>query len=300
MVDKETHPFTDSHDRGTMATTPPADEIGRFVEQALSDGTADSLFRPLQKPSAVDEVSDRLLAAIAIGEFVPGERLPVERSLAQMLGVGRSTVHEAMSRLGAAGIVEIRRGRAGGAFVRSDWSANSAGAVRRTLGQRWSQLEQLFDLRGLVEGMVARTAAERRTRSDILALEDGLSAFAAARTPKEEHAADTAIHRAVTAATGNPQVMALSRDLLATITFGIPIEPYRRDVFARALEEHTALVRAVVAGDVEEAGKVAESHFTMTARTLRGVLARGLSSDEGDVTITTAAQQDRPPESEGV
>src|SRR3954454_5214588 len=178
-----------------MATTPPADEIGRFVEQALSEGTADSLFRPLQKPSAVDEVSDRLLAAIAIGEFVPGERLPVERALARMLGVGRSTVHEAMGRLGTAGIVEIRRGRAGGAFVRSDWSANSAGgrpgatgagAAGRTLGQRWSQLEQLFDLRGLVEGMVARTAAERRTRSDILAMEEGLSAFAAARTPKEE------------------------------------------------------------------------------------------------------------------
>jgi DNA-binding FadR family transcriptional regulator len=282
-------------DRGTMATMPPADEIGRFVEQALSDATPDSLFRPLQKPSAVDEVSDRLLAAIAIGEFVPGERLPVERALAQMLGVGRSTVHEAMSRLGAAGIVEIKRGRAGGAFVRSDWSANSAGAVRRTLGSRWSEIEQLFDLRGLVEGMVARTAAERRTRSDIAAMKKGLSAFASARTPKEEHAADTAIHRAVTAATGNPQVIALSRDLLATITFGIPIEPYSRDVFERALEEHDALVGAVVAGDVEEAGKVAQSHFMMTARTLRGVLERGLSSpDEPKPTEDAPATQDPP------
>ena len=47
-----------------MATTPPADEIGRFVEQALSEGAADSLLRPLQKPSAVDVVSDRLLATL--------------------------------------------------------------------------------------------------------------------------------------------------------------------------------------------------------------------------------------------
>src|SRR3954454_17961885 len=114
-----------------MATTPPADEIGRFVEQALSEGTADSLFRPLQKPSAVDEVSDRLLAAIAIGEFVPGERLPVERALARMLAVGRSTVHQAMGRLGSAAIVETRGGWSGAAFVRSAWSGRSAGAVRR-------------------------------------------------------------------------------------------------------------------------------------------------------------------------
>src|SRR4051794_3772981 len=148
-----------------MATTPSADEIGRFVEQALSEGTADSLFRPLQKPSAVDEVSDRLLAAIAIGEFVPGERLPVERSLARMLGVGRSTVHEAMGRLGTAGIVEIRRGRAGGAFVRSDWSANSAAALRRPAGQPWAPPAEVVDLPGPREGIGARTAAARGTRA---------------------------------------------------------------------------------------------------------------------------------------
>ncbi len=257
-----------------MSSEPGVDQIGRFVEQALGEADA-TLGRPVQVASAVDEVADRLLTAVALGEFLPGERLPVERALAALLGVSRSTVHEAVGRLRSAGIVEVRRGRAGGAFVRSDWSTNSADAVSRTIGVRGAELEQLLDLRGMVEGMVARTAAERRTESDVSALREALAAFAAARTPQQEHVADAAIHRAVTAATGNPQVASLTQGLLATVTVGLPIEPYTRDVFDLALAEHTALVEAVVAGEVERAGTVARAHFAMTARAVRGVLRRG-------------------------
>lgn len=267
-----------------MPTPPRTDDVGRFVQQALSETNAGSLSRPLQVPSAIDEVTDRLITAIAIGEFVPGERLPVERSVAQMLGVSRSTVHQAMGRLRSAGIVEVRRGRAGGAFVRNDWSSNSADAVARTLGARWSQLEELCGLRGLVEAMIARTAAERRTRDDITALRRALTAFAHAKTPQQEHASDMAVHRAVTEATGYPQMASLTRGLLATITLGFPIEPYNPDVFDRALEEHAALVEAVVEGDVEGAGRIAQSHFTMTTRTLQGVLSRGLASAPPDMS----------------
>src|SRR4051794_185545 len=174
-------------------------EAGRTPVPAAGEPIG-SLTRPLQVPTAVDEVTDRLITAVAIGEFVPGERLPVERALAQMLGVGRSTVHEAMHRVREAGLVEIRRGRNGGAFVRSDWTAASAAAVARTLAPRREELEQLFDLRGLVEGMVARTAAARRTTEDVAHLRGALAAFARARTPTDEHDADAAIHRAVTKA----------------------------------------------------------------------------------------------------
>jgi GntR family transcriptional regulator, transcriptional repressor for pyruvate dehydrogenase complex len=257
-----------------------SDDVSRFLLGAADEPGAGSLSRPLQVPSAVDEVTDRLLTAVAIGEFVPGERLPVERALTQMLGVSRTTIHEAMGRLRKAGVVEIRRGRAGGAFVRSDWSANSANsadAVTRTMAPRWPRLEQLFDLRELVEAMVARVAAERRTPDDIRALQSALAAFTGARSPTEEHAADTAIHRAVAVATQNFEVLGLTQGLLATITLGLPIEPYSRDVFDRACEEHTALVEAVVAGEPEHAARVARAHFAMSARTLRRVLDRGLA-----------------------
>lgn len=233
-----------------------------------------AVLQPVHTSSAVDEVTDRLVTAVALGAFLPGERLPVERELTRLLQVSRSTVREALARLRAAGLVEIRRGRSGGAYVRSRWSGASARAVRRTLEPRLSELELLFDLRSRVEEMVARAAAERRTPDDVDRLRAELRAFTSAAEPTDQHRHDGALHEAVLAAAGNPLLAELSRDLLARTSVGFRLEPYRREVFAQARDEHTALVEAVIAGDVERAGRIAHGHFAMSADALRETLAR--------------------------
>jgi DNA-binding FadR family transcriptional regulator len=238
-----------------------------------------SVLAPVHLVTAVDEVADRLLTAIALGEFLPGDRLPVERELCRLLGVSRTTVHEAVGRLRDGGVVDIRRGRAGGAYVRDSWTVESAPAVRRTLGARLPELEQLLDLRARVEELVARTAAERRSTADVRALHDALAAFRDATDPAGEHRGDTLVHDAVLAAAANPWITSLSRDLLTRVSAGFPIEPYRDGVFPQALAEHEELVVAVVDGDVERAGRVAREHFGMSAEALRVTLSRGLSSD---------------------
>jgi GntR family transcriptional regulator, transcriptional repressor for pyruvate dehydrogenase complex len=232
---------------------------------------------PVRRSTAVDEVTDRLVTAVALGSFLPGERLPVERELCSLLGVSRSTVRQALARLRAAGVIEVRRGRSGGAYVNTSWTAASAGAVRRTLQPQLSELELLFDLRARVEEMVARAAAEQRSAEDVQALEAAMAAFASAEEPTEEHRRDGALHETVLAATGNPLLAELSRDLLSRTTVGVPREPYRKEVFARAVHEHAELISAVVAGDVPRAGAVARAHFAMSAEALREILARGLA-----------------------
>lgn len=232
------------------------------------------LLAPIRVPTAADEVADRLATAVALGAFVPGDRLPVERELAALLGVARSTVREALSRLRMAGLVEVRRGRAGGAYVLESWTRDSAAAVRRALQKQQPHLEDLLDLRARVEEMVARTAAERRTPADVTALREALAGFAQATEPAEEHRLDTRIHDLILTAADNRQIVELSRELLARVTLGFPIEPYRREVFARAVAEHSELVDAVIAGDVDRAGSAARSHFGMSAETLRATLAR--------------------------
>lgn len=234
------------------------------------------MLRPVRLPTAAAEVADRLITAIAIGEYLPGDRLPPERELAQILGVSRSTVREASGRLLAAGIIDIRRGRQGGAYVQESWTGASAEAVRRTLLPRWAELEQLFDLRCLVEGMVARVAAQRRLDDDIARIGEALATFAVASTRREKHAGDIAFHAAVVAAAGNPQITALSRDLLTRVSLGFPIEPYDDSpaVYTRALAEHTALFEAISAGDVERAGALAQEHFTISNEAVRDVLSR--------------------------
>jgi DNA-binding FadR family transcriptional regulator len=244
---------------------------------------------PVRRNTAADEVTDRLLTAVALGTYLPGERLPVERELCSVLAVSRSTVRQALARLREAGVVEVRRGRSGGAYVSTSWTSASAGAVRRTLQPRVSELELLFDLRARVEEMVARAAAERRTVEDVRALEAAMAAFAAAAEPTEEHRRDGVLHETVLAATGNGLLAELSRDLLARTTVGVPREPYRQEVFARAVDEHAELVSAVVDGDVQRAGAVARHHFALSAEALREILARGLAAD-----ATGETRDDRP------
>jgi DNA-binding FadR family transcriptional regulator len=265
-----------------MRSSRPSDELFRVLTQALDEGTPAPLLGPVRVSTASEEVSDRLITAVAVGEFLPGDRLPVERELARLLGVSRPTVREAISRLHAAGIVEIRRGRLGGTYVRDSWTEVSAPAVRRTLLPRWPEFEQLFDLRGLVEEMVARTAAQRRRPEHIDQIRSAVEAYESAETGREMHAADTAFHQAVLDATGNPQIVALSRALLTRVALGLPIEPHEdvREVHERALREHSAIAHAIAAGEVERAGAIAREHFTITADTLREVLSRGMAAEE--------------------
>ncbi|WP_405733349.1 FadR family transcriptional regulator [Streptomyces sp. NBC_01537] len=253
-----------------------------MLEQVL-DGGPSPVLSPVRVVTVADEVADRLLTAIAVGDFLPGQRIPPERELCDLLQVSRSTVREAIARLQASGVVEIRRGRNGGAYVRESWTDVSAAAVRRTLLPRWEELEQLFDLRGLVEGMVAGAAARRRRPEHVELMREALAGYASAETPRAEQLADSAFHEAVCQATGNPQIVGLSRDLLTKVSLGFPVEPWGRgepSAFRRALKEHTELFEAIASGDPDHAAELAREHFAISAGMIRDVLTRGLAGGD--------------------
>ena len=83
--------------------------------------------------SRVAAVLERLVTAIATGQYLPGSRLPAERDLAAVLGAGRTTVRAALAQLAERGLVETRRGRHGGTFVLQQWPESSTEIVGRTL-----------------------------------------------------------------------------------------------------------------------------------------------------------------------
>jgi GntR family transcriptional regulator, transcriptional repressor for pyruvate dehydrogenase complex len=229
---------------------------------------------PLDRRNTSQQIADRLVTAIALGEFVEGQRLPVERELAQMLGAGRPTIREALQRLESLGLIEILRGRTGGAYVLPfDWTT-AQDAVRRTLLPAWPEFEVLFDFRTLVEGLVASTAAHRRTPEDIEAIREALDAYRSAGDSREaSRAADESLHRAIAAATHNTYLLELSAELRLKVSLGFQAEPYTPALRQRALEQHPALVDAVIAGDSQLAARLAGEHFSLTETMYRKVYA---------------------------
>ncbi|HWG22961.1 FadR/GntR family transcriptional regulator [Actinospica sp.] len=224
--------------------------------------------------TAARAVADRLIAAIAVGDYSPGERLPAERELAAMLEVSRVTVRAALADLREAGYVEARRGRSGGSFVRTDWGTRTAGAVQSLLGEEWGRLEELFDLRRLIESLVARTAAERHSPADDAAIQAALRRYEQAQDGVAARAADVEFHRSIAEAAHNPSLAALSRQLLAQVSLGISHEPFTPELRDRALPHHRALAAAVTGGDPDTAAHIARDHFRITEDAIRTAVDR--------------------------
>ena len=128
---------------------------------------------PRQKLS--ETVAEQLLEAFR--DLPPGTRVPSERELTKELGVGRSTVREALNGLAVLGVLEIRHGQ--GAFVAHP-SATDEAAANRPESALTAALErgitrEFIEARLLVEVGVARLAAERRTEDDLRHIEAALA-----------------------------------------------------------------------------------------------------------------------------
>ena len=91
---------------------------------ALTTVRARTLFTPLDTGGRADTVTRRLANAIRLGLLLDGERLPAESQLAGQLGVSTVTLREALATLRTMGLVETRRGRGGGSFVRAPHDAD--------------------------------------------------------------------------------------------------------------------------------------------------------------------------------
>ncbi|WP_380169924.1 FadR/GntR family transcriptional regulator [Kineococcus sp. DHX-1] len=249
---------------------------------------------PARPRTSVEAVVDRLITAIAVRDFAPGERLPAQRELAELLGVSRPTLRAALDELTRAGFVATSRGRAGGTWVLEGSDERTAGAVSRTLQPSWSELEESFDLRRLVEATIARTAALRHTVQDADRLRTALAAYvAAAGDPDTSRRADAALHDAVCAAAHNSQLAQLSRELLARVNLGLVWEPFTRADYDRALPQHAELVEAVLARDAERAGAVAHEHFGITEDRIRAAVgpAPGAGPDEVQDEVQDGVQE---------
>jgi GntR family transcriptional repressor for pyruvate dehydrogenase complex len=253
------------------AVDPLVMEAGELMGAGVRLG---AVLAPIPMRSAGERIAERIVTAISLGEFVPGQRLPTERELAAMLEVSRTTVREALQRLQASGYVITRRGRGGGTFVRTGRGPDSDEMIRRTLLPAWAELTEILDLRRLIEQLIARTAAQRRDQHDIAAIRQAVEDYARAADRDASQLADNALHQAIARATHNARLVDLSARIRREVCLGFDAEPYTTDVRHRALDQHPRLANAVIAGDPAVAGDFAASHFSLTEDMLTELHAR--------------------------
>lgn len=233
-----------------------------------------SALRPLIAETAAARIADRFVAAIALGEFVVGQKLPTVKELAVMLEVSPSTVREALSRLAALGYVVINRGRGGGTEVVSQWGPASDSMVRRALDPGWDRLEVVLDFRSLIEQQIARTAAARVAPGDADRIRAAVHNYECADTGRDSsRIADLEFHQEIARTTNNAELADLSLRLRRTVSLGFGAEPYDANLRATAIGQHARLAEAVLAGDGDLAADLAREHFKLTEDRLRALHA---------------------------
>ena len=215
--------------------------------QGVATGAAATL-RPVDRPRPLRQsVYDILVDLVAGGTLRPGQHL-VESDLARQLGVSRQPVREALHRLEAEGWVDLRPSQ--GAFVHVPTE---------------QEVDQLLDVRELLEGATARLAARAATPEAVAGLratwQEGMTAVEGGDVAAAV-AANNAFHAAVAAVAGNTVLKELSEIVGRRVRWH-----YRQVAPVRGHEswaEHAELVAAIEAGDEDRAAALARVHTDRT------------------------------------
>lgn len=160
-------------------------------------------YKRIQTGRLADMVSDQLKRSIFDGEYKPGERIPTEYKLVEIFGVSRVIVREAIRNLEREGLIGIKRGPKGGAFVQSMKHDAVSQIVKDffTLGK--GTVADIMEVRLEMEPIVAGLAAERATREDIQILAEAIDGLPHA--PGDDYvAANVNFHRILARCSHNP------------------------------------------------------------------------------------------------
>jgi len=221
-------------------------------------------------------VARNLRDRIHVGEFGPGDRLPPQRELAELLGVSRVSVREGLRMLVDEGYLLVRRGSAGGAFVTE--LSQPAEAWRSRLRSRVGELDDLVDFRIAVESRVASLAALRSTRSDLSRMRAAIRSMRAMTDVATGHhafrLADADFHEALARGSRNERLARAMTD--ARKEMFIPYDMLSFDEPRDAvLEDHQAIYDAVRGGDSVAAGNLMAEHIQRTRDQLLSFVADG-------------------------
>ncbi len=151
----------------------------------------------VQRTPLADQAARLLLDRIRDGEWSLGAKIPGETTLAAQLGVGRSTMREAIRQLVGRGVLFTRQGS--GVFLAALDAPDGRGELMST-----ASIVDVIDVRIALESEAASLAANRRTPARLRAIRRALTARAAALDDVETHVdADLAFHRAIVEAAEN-------------------------------------------------------------------------------------------------
>jgi DNA-binding FadR family transcriptional regulator len=216
---------------------------------------------------AWQDVLARIEGDLIAGTIGPGDHLPPERTLAVELGVGRSSVREALRVLEVLGLIRTQTGSGpqAGAIVVARPSGGMAALMRLQVAAGGFDVGDVVATRLVLEAAVVTALAESRA-ADLAAPTELLAAMDGELTTAEFLAIDAAFHVSLAAASGNDVIAAVMTGLRSSVEgyvlAGAAFLPSWELMAARLRAEHRAIVAAIASHDAPLARTLVHDHIT--------------------------------------
>lgn len=248
-------------------------------------------FTKIKKKTVSESIINQIKDMILNGSLQPGQRLPSERELAELLSVSRPSVREAMRSLQSLGIIDIRSGE--GTFLNSNVSILSDHFKMSYILKKFNILE-LIEARKILEVEIAALAARHATQENKDMLEDIHNEITNTKGNLEAFLkADFSFHLAVAEAAQNSflrEMLNTTRDLLLEANIYVVKKPGQIET---AITSHGNILKAILEGDAEKASKEMLYHLETIEEAINEMYNENLLEKEGGQNDAVQSIYDR-------
>jgi GntR family transcriptional repressor for pyruvate dehydrogenase complex len=208
-----------------------------------------------------EDALEQIKELIYSQDLKPGDKLPSERNLVQILGISRAPVREALRMLEIVGMVEVRQGK--GVFVKNVNSDLSV-PLKTWLSDRKEALESAFETRLLLEPAAAQQAALRANDRDVRAMDQALHQFTEGVVDQnifQMIEADMAFHACIARASGNKTIHFIMETLTRFVFEGWKATLRSPGRAQRTIKEHAVILESIKKGDAQGAAEAMRLHL---------------------------------------
>ncbi|MDP9971900.1 DNA-binding FadR family transcriptional regulator [Variovorax paradoxus] len=246
---------------------------------------SDHKIKTPKKPAATDTparrgplaVTEALARRVIGGEWDDESTLPTEVELAEQLGVARTSVREALTRLKAKGLLASRQKAGTRVLPRMQWNMLDEDVLRWTWSghDRAQMAQHLMQLRRIVEPAACEIAAASAPDAAIAAIERAYRLMdAAGMDPVAYAGPDLSFHQAILSATGNPFLVAFGATIEAALRMSFELSTRQPGAPRKSLPMHRAVLDQIWARKPAAARKAMEELLGLTESNIQRGVAR--------------------------
>ncbi|MGW4370983.1 FadR/GntR family transcriptional regulator [Nocardia takedensis] len=230
------------------------------------------MFTPIAVDRASQMIVEQIKQLIRTDSLRPGDRLPSERELCQQFGVSRVTIREALRVLEANGLLSIRVGAHGGAFLTEPSTQRLGEGLADLLSLSRMTASDVTEARMIVEGAILPLIIDRATDEDIADLirltDEGHEALAAGRYSMDMSAA---FHVRLAECAHNPALTMLIHSFHGPMLMSLQEAKVSAPLMGKkGVDEHRWLALAIGKRDLAAAQKLMRAHLERTATRVAG------------------------------